>query len=172
MKKHHLLAPLSIILILAGLVVVGHAQGPTTDPDGHSAVANQEMPDEDPPEDTSQADTDALASFGSELTYLGSLTDNDGSANGDYDLEFLLYDSATLGAQIGDTITQTLTITHGLFAASLDFGADTFAGEPRYLEIHVRRLGESSFTTLSPRQELTAVPYAMLAYRSNGLSAV
>ena len=106
MRKPHLLVSLSIALVLIGLVVVGQAQGPTTNSDGRSAATGQ-----------------------------------------------------------------TVTITDGLFSTLLDFGADAFPGDARYLEIQVRQSGEGSFTTLSPRQELTAVPYAMSAYRANGLAA-
>jgi hypothetical protein len=45
----------------------------------------------------------------------------------------------------------------------LDFGANAFPGGNRYLEIRVRRKSLEPFTTLSPRQEISATPYAIRA---------
>jgi len=51
----------------------------------------------------------------------------------------------------------------GLFTVKLDFGSNIFTGETIFLEIGVRSAGSGSFTTLTPRQELTASPYALYA---------
>lgn len=55
-----------------------------------------------------------------------------------------------------------MTVTNGLFTTQLDFGASAFTGDARYLEVRVRP-GSSTgaYTTLSPRQQLTATPYAL-----------
>jgi hypothetical protein len=55
-----------------------------------------------------------------------------------------------------------VTITEGSFTVLLDFGATAFNGDARWLQIAVRSpAGSGVFTTLSPRQELTATPYAL-----------
>jgi hypothetical protein len=99
---------------------------------------------------------------GSGFTYQGSLKDGNNPANGQYDLQFTLYDALTGGNQVGSPITLTnQAVTDGLFAVQLDFGASSFQGSSRWLEIAVKPAGGGSYTTLSPRQPLTAAPYAM-----------
>jgi hypothetical protein len=46
-----------------------------------------------------------------------------------------------------------------------------FAGNPRWLEISVQKNG-GGFTPLSPRQQLTATPYAILAASANSLTSL
>ena len=53
------------------------------------------------------------------------------------------------------------TVTNGLFTVTLDFGTAAFQGDARWLQIAVRPTGGGSYTTLAPRQALTATPYAM-----------
>src|SRR5205085_3757006 len=55
------------------------------------------------------------------------------------------------------------TVSNGLFTAALDFGSTAFWGAGRWLEIAVRPAGNGSYTTLAPRQALTATPYASSA---------
>jgi len=101
------------------------------------------------------------------FTYQGRFTDSGTAANGTYDMQFKLFDSATVGAgtQIGSTITNTtVTITEGVFTVQLDFGAAGFPGADRFVEIGVRSAGSSaSYTVLSPRQQLTSSVYAIKA---------
>ncbi len=66
-------------------------------------------------------------------------------------------------------------MTNGLFTVSLDFGSSAFAGDARWLEISVRCPGGSgSYTTLSPRQDITGTPYALYSTASpwSGLTGV
>ncbi len=100
------------------------------------------------------------ANIGNAFTYQGELAENGSPANGDYQFSFALYDAAAAGAQVGATLTQVIAVTDGLFTASLDFGS-VFNGAALYLEIGVRPAGSADpFTALSPRQALTAAPYA------------
>lgn len=79
-------------------------------------------------------------------------------------MQFSLYDALAAGTQIGSTVTKSgVTVTNGLFTTELDFGASPFAGEKRYLEIAVKCGVDAGYTTLAPRQQLTAVPYAVYA---------
>ena len=95
------------------------------------------------------------------FTYQGRLTDQGAPANGQYDLSFKLLDAG--GSPQGSPNTVTVldvTVTNGVFTVQLDFGLNAFPGADRYLEISLRRTGEADFTTLAPRQPITATPYA------------
>src|SRR5689334_3848505 len=103
------------------------------------------------------------ASAGTAMTYQGRLASGGIPVNGVYDLAFSLYDAATNGSQIGVSVTNSsVLVSNGLFVATLDFGSNAFTGEGRWLEIAVRS-GVNSFTILSPRQALSAAPYAISA---------
>jgi hypothetical protein len=95
------------------------------------------------------------------FTYQGRLTDGGTAANGNYDLQFVLFDSLSGGAQVGSTQTiNTVAVSNGVFTVSLDFGANSFPGANRFLEISARPTG-GSFTLLTPRQPITSTPYAL-----------
>jgi len=105
----------------------------------------------------------SAASTGTGFTYQGSLTDVGSPATGDYDFEFKLYDTVDGVSQVGSTVTVgDVAVSDGLFTVELDFGSSAFTGAARWLEIGVRA-GSSSggYTTLTPRQPLTATPYAL-----------
>lgn len=110
----------------------------------------------------------AFAAFGqtNEFNYQGNLASSGSPANGNYDLEFVLYDSLNGGTQVGPTLARTLVVTNGNFAVKLDFGP-VYPGADRYLEIHVRPSGQGSYTVLSPRQLINATPYAVKAVNAD-----
>src|SRR5438128_5965697 len=98
----------------------------------------------------------------SAFTYQGRLTDGGTPANGNYDLQFTLWDSASGGSQIGATqALPAVQVSGGVFTVTLDFGANAFPGANRFLEISARLSGASSFTLLIPRQQITSTPYAV-----------
>jgi hypothetical protein len=98
------------------------------------------------------------------FTYQGSLQSNGVPITGLYDFTFALYGASVSGSQIGSTFTNSVVgVTNGLFNVPLDFGASAFNGQPRWLEISVRKDTNSSYTTLSPRQSINATPYALSA---------
>ncbi|HWX19610.1 MAG TPA: hypothetical protein VN578_06860, partial [Candidatus Binatia bacterium] len=107
---------------------------------------------------------------GTAFTYQGRLTDNGSPANGNYDLRFTLYDAASGGAVLGGPVTNTfIGVSNGFFTVVLDFGASPFDGGARWVDIGARSNGVATiFTTLSPRQELTATPYAIRAANFSG----
>ncbi len=106
------------------------------------------------------------------FTYQGRLSDGAGPANGSYDLTFALYDAESNGTQQGVTLTNTATaVSNGLFTVALDFGNE-FPGADRWLEIGVRTNGGVAFATLTPRQPLTATPYAIFASTAADANAV
>ena len=76
--------------------------------------------------------TAVLAPTGSGFTYQGQLQDGNSPANGSYDLQFMLYDAATDGVQVGATVTaEDVPVSKGLFVVKLDFGAGAFGGGGR-----------------------------------------
>ncbi|HEV2393664.1 MAG TPA: hypothetical protein VG146_15030 [Verrucomicrobiae bacterium] len=106
---------------------------------------------------------------GTAFTYQGRLSAGNGGANGLYDMTFKLFNASSGGTQVGSTITDSgMVVTNGLFSAALDFGA-VFNGTSYWLEVGVRSNGVASFTTLTPRQELTPTPYAITSENLDGL---
>lgn len=106
--------------------------------------------------------TTALAQ-GTAFTYQGRLDDGGNPASGTYDLRFALFDAASAGTQLAGTVTNSATaVSNGLFTVTLDFG-NQFPGASRWVEIAVRTNGVSAFSTLAPRQIITAMPYALQA---------
>ena len=99
---------------------------------------------------------------GTAFTYQGRLNDGGNPATGLYDLRFGLYDAASGGGQQGNLVTNSTTVSNGLFTTTLDFG-NQFNGTDRWLEISLRTNSNGAFTTLSPRQAITATPYATSA---------
>ncbi len=103
------------------------------------------------------------------ITYQGKLADSGGPASGNYDFQFKLFDTPTLGTgtQQGSPASITnVTVTGGIFTVQLDFGAcpTCFDGSSRFLEIAVKLTSNSSFTTLGPRQPITSAPYALKSF--------
>jgi hypothetical protein len=112
-----------------------------------------------------ESGTGLQADLATEFTYQGRLIDGDSPAEGDYDFRFILYDAQAGGSQVGGIeAPEDVTVTGGLFTVALDFGSAAFTGQARWLEIGVRPWDSTgAYTPLSPRQELTAAPYALYA---------
>jgi hypothetical protein len=105
---------------------------------------------------------------GTAFTYQGRLTVSNNPANGNYDFTFKLFDADVAGTQTGSTITSTAVgVTNGLFVVLLDFGA-VYNTTTYWLELAVRTNGGASYTTVTPRQELTPTPYAVTAENVTG----
>jgi hypothetical protein len=108
---------------------------------------------------------------GTAFTYQGQLNRAGAPASGLYDLQFAIYDSPAAGTQLGDIVTNSATqVRNGIFMVTLDFG-NQFPGDARWLEIGVRTNGGTGFTVLSPRQALTATPYAVEAGSAGSVAA-
>jgi hypothetical protein len=104
------------------------------------------------------------------FTYQGRIASGGIPAAGAYEMTFRLFDAATGGQPVGPEVTlPSVQATQGLFTVQLDFGASVFDGTPRWLEISARSTASSgTFEVLSPRQAITAVPYAIRALTANG----
>lgn len=113
------------------------------------------------------------------ITYQGKLSDGNQAANGAYDLQFQLFNAVTGGTARTTQITlEDVSVTNGIFTVQLDLGAASLRegnkttnvklnpaileAENSFFEIGVRAgTSTGAFTTLTPRQPLTAVPLAM-----------
>jgi len=108
---------------------------------------------------------------GTTFTYQGRLNDG-GPATGLYDLRFTVYDApgGVTATAIGSTVdVNDLGVTNGLFTVMLDPGANVFTGAARWLNIGVRAGASLGvYTDLTPRQPLTATPYALYALTPAG----
>lgn len=109
------------------------------------------------------------------ITYQGRLTDAGGAANGQYDLRFTAYDALTDGTVQSSSIPiENVQVTNGIFTVQLNFGS-AFTGndKAKFLEIAVRpgaSSGTDPFTTLTPRQPITSVPFAINAQKAFSVS--
>ena len=114
---------------------------------------------EAPPEPARAPAVDVGPSF----TYQGYLEQGGVAVTGSCDFEFRLYSVATGGTQIGTTqAIARQALDRGRFTVALNFGASAMNGQARWLQIAVRcPTGSGAFTTLTPRQALTASPYAL-----------
>jgi hypothetical protein len=99
------------------------------------------------------------------ITYQGFLRVNGLPANGEFDFRFRLFDSATGTNQVGTTvIADDKQVRQGFYTVVLDFG-NVWTGGQRWLEIAIRPGNSTgSYTTLSPRVQLTPVPLAHQAF--------
>jgi hypothetical protein len=99
--------------------------------------------------------------LGTAISYQGRITIAGAPPTGSYDLQFRLFDALSGGVQLGSTAELLgQSVTGGLFTVSLDFGNQFSSGFQRWLEISVRPAGGASFTTLAPRQRMSAAPQA------------
>ncbi|OWY71918.1 hypothetical protein B7486_09720 [cyanobacterium TDX16] len=113
----------------------------------------------------------------SSLTYQGQLKLDGTSVDEPCEYIFRLYDAeegGTLIAQYGDEVTPlAVEVQKGLFTAALDFGSASFDGGPRWLEVSVRRSATGgAFAALSPRQCITATPYALRALSGGDVTSL
>jgi len=92
------------------------------------------------------------------MVYQGKLTDEFGVGfNGDYDLTFVIYDSVVAGDSLWAETHNAVAFAKGLFAVVLG-DSEPFGlpfDEQYWLEIRIEG------TTVSPRLQLTASPYAL-----------
>jgi hypothetical protein len=104
------------------------------------------------------------------FNFQGELASGGTPAAGLHDMRFRLFDAASGGAQVGSVLcADNVQVAAGRFVTTLDFGANAFAGQRRFLEIDVRSdsglncANNAGFTTLGPRIEVGATPYATFA---------
>ena len=99
------------------------------------------------------------------MSYQGALKDTDGSpvSNGDYQVGFRLYDVESGGMALWEEVHQSVPVTNGFFGAILG-GSDPLDlpfDRQYWLGITVEGGAE-----LTPRVQLTAVPYSLNSQRA------
>lgn len=110
-----------------------------------------------------------------EFAYQGQLNFNGSPFTGSADVQFTLWNASSGGSSASATITvPNVSVSNGVFQTVVDFGAPQLLTNgnsgPLYVEIAVRTpAGSGSYTTLSPRQPLSAVARAS---QVNGLTPV
>jgi hypothetical protein len=116
--------------------------------------------------------SNSASAQGTAFTYQGRLNSGGSPANGSYDIAFSLYATNAGGVAIAGPVTNTaVSVTNGLFTTMVDFG-NVFTGASNWLQIAVSTNGANAFSTLSPRQQLTPVPYAVYAESANATHLV
>ena len=121
------------------------------------------------------SNTYALGSeeVGSGFSYQGQLLDSGSPANQKYDIIFRAYNQETGGVDIAEESVLGVQVNNGLFhIPELDLGDTVFMGDEVWLELAISPVNEGNFTTLSPRQRISAAPYAVQAefLAANGAS--
>ncbi len=112
------------------------------------------------------ADVVAAAPVGSAFTYQGQLKQDGVPVSDTLPMVFSLWNAESGGATVASDIEDNaVEVVNGLFSVSLDFGAGAFTGEARWLEVAV------DGTTLTPRQAITPIPYALHAFEGPGGSS-
>ncbi|HRQ65796.1 MAG TPA: hypothetical protein PKZ76_13195 [Xanthomonadaceae bacterium] len=103
--------------------------------------------------------------LGTAFTYQGQLTDSGEPANGLYDFQVCLFAAFDGGGALACTEDlDDVPVEDGLFTIALDFGAEPFAGQQRFLELRVRPgASAGSYTVLTPRQLVRPTPEALRA---------
>src|SRR5260221_9474445 len=104
------------------------------------------------------------------FTYQGRLAESGAPFSGLADMQFTLFSAPTGGVALAASGIVSVNVTDGLFTVPLNFGAAAFPGADRFLQI-ATRTNSSPFTVLSPRQLLTATPYAMPAANLSGATS-
>jgi microcystin-dependent protein len=102
----------------------------------------------------------AQPAFGTAFTYQGHLKNADQPADGTFGMVFELYGQPSGGTRLDtypDSGMASIAVSRGLFTTTIEFDAACFNGDKRWLAITVNGV------TLTPRQELTAVPHALVA---------
>lgn len=109
------------------------------------------------------------APIGTQFTYQGNLQFAAQAADGLHDFSFTLFDTGEAGTALAQPVLlEAVPVVDGMFSVALDFGGGVFDGQVRFLSIAVRATDSADeFQSLTPRQPVTATPYALFALDSN-----
>lgn len=109
------------------------------------------------------------------FTYQGELTESGQPAAGAFDLRFEVYTDATGDVLLATRYADDQVLANGRFSAEIDV-EPILTGHDRWIAVSVRPgavsnldRSDASYTLLSPRQLITAAPYATMALSARGL---
>lgn len=105
------------------------------------------------------------------INYQGKLTNaSDCVLSGDYQVWFLLYSAEIGGSSLWDELQNVRNVENGILNVQLGkitpFPPGLFDRDSLYLEIVIHNPDTDAWETLSPRQRITSVAYAMKADRA------
>lgn len=118
--------------------------------------------------------SEAGAQITTTFTYQGELTDGGTPFRGAADLQFRLFTTADGSVQVGPTLqSSNVQFENGRFTVLLNFLNEIPAGGHIELSVRVPHdpTGSLPFTSLAPRQAVTAVPQAYRAEEANFASS-
>jgi hypothetical protein len=109
-----------------------------------------------------EGDRSQVQELGTEFTFQGQIKQNGTGITGNADIRLTVYQEPAGGNPVTSPITlANVSVSNGIFTQTLDFGP-MFEGFAKFVQIEVRfPAGSGNYTSLSPRQPLLAVPYAM-----------
>ena len=108
------------------------------------------------------AGSGTIGEVSSAFTYQGRITYKGAALDGPADITFTLFNSPTAGQMVGAPVSvDGYPVDHGLVAIDLDFGANAFSAQARWIEVRVNGV------VLSPRQPVRAAPVAAYALSGN-----
>jgi hypothetical protein len=97
------------------------------------------------------------------FSYQGRLLENGQPANGRYDFDATIWDDISTGDKIADCNAATnVEVNNGIFQITVypvGTASGLFDGSGRFLELQVRKTGETTYSTM-PRQTIRVAPYA------------
>lgn len=127
--------------LLALVWVVGAALAEGLGPEGEATV---------------EGHVSLASAVAGKINYQGRLTDPGGTPlDGTFPMRFRVYDDPGAGTMLWDSGAMSVNVDNGLFNVELAVDPADFDGQALWLQMYV------DFETLSPRQELVPVPYAL-----------
>lgn len=158
---------IAMILILAILPISQQSStAQQEDNDGLEPPVIEIAPEASNPADQPEPQVEEVnnpeALVNSNFTYQGRLKFDGAPVNGNCDFIWGIFDVATAGTALATDTDTNQAVANGLFTGVVDVPISVFDGRRLYLETQVRcPTGSGSYTTLTPRQELRGVPYAL-----------
>ena len=98
------------------------------------------------------------------LVYQGRLAESGEAVSGAFDFRFAVFDAQEVGLALATVLRTNVAVVEGLFTVYLDLQPTVMAEGGAWLEIATKPVASSmDFEVLTPRQPITATPYALFA---------